>query len=75
MLEPLATWFLAFETTMVQIYSNVSQYAQKNSSLAYAMQDIPNVDKPLAIYSFVLHRNFEAVPISDKLKLVEKWSS
>ena len=69
--EPIATWFLAFETTMVQIYSNVYQYAQKNSSLAYAMQDIPNVDKPLPTYSFVLHRIFEAVPIPDKLKLVE----
>ena len=32
------------------------------------MQDTPKVDKPFSKNSFVLHRNFEAVQYSDKLK-------
>ena len=34
------------------------------------MQDTTNPDKPLPLYSSVLNRNFRAIQISDKLKLL-----
>ena len=57
MLNPFSTRFL--ETAMLHILSKVYQYAlEKISYLEYIMQNTPNLDKPLPLNSFVVHRNF-----------------
>ena len=68
-LKPISNWFLAFGTALLQINSEVYQYALKKlNSLAYTRQNSPNLDKPLLLNSFVLHRTFKAVQCSVKLK-------
>ena len=68
MLKPISTWFLSIDTAMLQIYSKVYQNALKKNSLAYTMQNSPNLDTSLPLNLFVLHRNFEVVQFSDELK-------
>ena len=55
---------------MLQIYSRVYQCNLKTTTnfLAYTKQDTPNLDKPLPLNSFVLHRKFITAEFSVKLK-------
>ena len=56
MLKPIATWFLAIDTALLQIYSKVYQYALKKiNSVAYAKQKPTNLDEALPLDSFVSH--------------------
>ena len=66
--KPIPQWFLAVETSMLQIYSTVYESTlQKINSHAYITKTY-HEGKPLPIGTFVLKRNFTHVHFSDKLK-------
>ena len=66
--KPIPQWFLAVETTILQIYSTVNENTlRKINSRAYITKTY-HEGKPLPIGTFVLKRNFTYVHFSDKLK-------
>ena len=63
--KPIPQWFLAVETSMLQIYSTVYENTLKKiNSLAYITKT-DDEGKPLPIGTFVLKRNFSHFHFSD----------
>ena len=67
--KPISTWFLAFESAVVQSFSKLYQNVLKKTIfLPYTMQNSPNLNKPIPMNSIVSYRNSEAVQFLDKMK-------
>ena len=68
--KPIPQWFLAVETSILQIYSTVYYYTLKEINCHAYITKTYHEGKPLPIGTFVLKRHFAQVHFSDKLKLL-----